>query len=561
MGKKQQKKKQPKKKVGEDDDEDEEEVKKVSKKKTVKSKTKEKTKKEKASKKKPQKKKKEESEDESESEDEKSPVKTTKVISKAGAVVDSCVPNSSNYHVVLDKDHAFNGSSFSATLNKSDLQHNNNKFYILQLLESDTGAGMVFFTRWGRVGTTGQQSVVPTSFDRGVSLFNSKYREKTRGGYTEIIIDYSDDKEKSSSKKKPKKELTSSQKKKKSKKLLDPYVEEFIKLIYNTNIMNTQMKEIGYDSSKMPLGKLGKQTLNDGYKILKDIEAVLKRKTIDRNSLTDLSSKFYSLIPHDVGFQKMANFIIDTKEKLKAKIEMIESLSDITIATKIIGDEKDNEDENQLLFSYYKKLNCNIRHIDPNEEIYDTLKKYLTAKSPSSSRKLTLVEAFEVERDGEKERYNCKLGNKRLLWHGTRITNYVGILSQGLRIAPPEAPSSGYLFGKGIYLADMAQKSCWYCYPVNKMGLILLVEAALGKIEERKTTDSSLPSTLDKKCNSIQGVGRNTPDTGEYIDKDIYVPNGNGVKNPDAGYLEYNEFIVYNVNQARLRYVLKIHFD
>ena len=47
----------------------------------------------------------------------------------------------------------------------------------------------------------------------------------------------------------------------------------------------------------------------------------------------------------------------------------------------------------------------------------------------------------------------------------------------------------------------------------------------------------------------------------EYIDKDIYVPNGNGVKNPDAGYLEYNEFIVYNVNQARLRYVLKIHFD
>jgi len=25
-----------------------------------------------------------------------------------------------------------------------------------------------------------------------------------------------------------------------------------------------------------------------------------------------------------------------------------------------------------------------------------------------------------------------------------------------LRIAPPEAPASGYLFGKGIYLADMA---------------------------------------------------------------------------------------------------------
>jgi hypothetical protein len=30
--------------------------------------------------------------------------------------------------------------------------------------------------------------------------------------------------------------------------------------------------------------------------------------------------------------------------------------------------------------------------------------------------------------------------NRQLLWHGSRTTNYLGILSQGLRIAPPEAP-------------------------------------------------------------------------------------------------------------------------
>ena len=32
-----------------------------------------------------------------------------------------------------------------------------------------------------------------------------------------------------------------------------------------------------------------------------------------------------------------------------------------------------------------------------------------------------------------------------LLWHGSRLTNYVGILNQGLRIAPPEAPVTGYM--------------------------------------------------------------------------------------------------------------------
>lgn len=34
----------------------------------------------------------------------------------------------------------------------------------------------------------------------------------------------------------------------------------------------------------------------------------------------------------------------------------------------------------------------------------------------------------------------------------------VGILSKGLLIAPPEAPVTGYMFGKGLYFADMVTK-------------------------------------------------------------------------------------------------------
>lgn len=38
-----------------------------------------------------------------------------------------------------------------------------------------------------------------------------------------------------------------------------------------------------------------------------------------------------------------------------------------------------------------------------------------------------------MEREHEEERYREKYGsmpNKRLLWHGSRLTNFVGILSQ-----------------------------------------------------------------------------------------------------------------------------------
>lgn len=56
----------------------------------------------------------------------------------------------------------------------------------------------------------------------------------------------------------------------------------------------------------------------------------------------------------------------------------------------------------------------------------------------------------------------------------------MGILSQGLRIAPPEAPATGYMFGKGIYFADLFKKSQAYSHGGHKTDLMLLCEVALG---------------------------------------------------------------------------------
>ena len=57
--------------------------------------------------------------------------------------------------------------------------------------------------------------------------------------------------------------------------------------------MNQQMKEIGYDSKKMPLGKLAKETIQRGYEVLNKIAEVLKTKK-SRSELEVLSSEFYS---------------------------------------------------------------------------------------------------------------------------------------------------------------------------------------------------------------------------------------------------------------------------
>lgn len=67
---------------------------------------------------------------------------------------------------------------------------------------------------------------------------------------------------------------------------------------------------------------------------------------------------------------------------------------------------------------------------------------------------LEIQDAFHLDRGNgeETKRYeaagHADNKNRMLLWHGSRLTNFVGILSQGLRIAPPEAPVTGYMFGE-----------------------------------------------------------------------------------------------------------------
>lgn len=60
----------------------------------------------------------------------------------------------------------------------------------------------------------------------------------------------------------------------------------------------------------------------------------------------ECSNDFYSYIPHDFGFIKMQNFILDTEQKIKAKLEMLQSLQDIQVYTKILNEGKISNDMN-----------------------------------------------------------------------------------------------------------------------------------------------------------------------------------------------------------------------
>ena len=170
------------------------------------------------------------------------------------------------------------------------------------------------------------------------------------------------------------------------------------------------------------------------------------------------------------------------------------------------------------------------------------------------------------------------------------LTPHTYFLSQGLRIAPPEAPVTGYMFGKGVYFADMVSKSANYCCTTrtNNTGLLLLCAVALGDMYERTQADyiEKLPKgkhstkvSLSSKMsflkllflvpsptlilNSFQGVGKTSPDPSETTELDgAKVPFGPGVKADDVDTaLLYNEFIVYDVAQVQSKYLFKMKFN
>jgi len=152
------------------------------------------------------------------------------------------------------------------------------------------------------------------------------------------------------------------------------------------------------------------------------------------------------LIPHNFGMK--APPLIDSTELLTEKIAMIEALLDMEIAASMLK-EGDQGSVDDPIESNYKKLNTAMEAVDKTEEEWDIVQKYLTqTHCPShTDYSMELVDLFRVSRQGEKEKYtpNSTLHNRMLLWHGSRLTNFVGILSQGLRIAPPEAPVTGYM--------------------------------------------------------------------------------------------------------------------
>ncbi|XP_013395651.1 poly [ADP-ribose] polymerase 1 [Lingula anatina] len=339
-------------------------------------------------------------------------------------------------------------------------------------------------------------------------------------------------------------------------------VQDLIKMIFNVESMKKAMLEFEIDLKKMPLGKLSKKQIEQAYKVLTELQQLAENNGTPGQFL-DASNRFYTLIPHDFGMRKPP--LLDTSEVIKKKIEMLDNLLEIEVAYNLLksgaSEDKDPVD------AHYEQLKCKMEVVEKESDEFKLLQDYTknTHAATHNMYDLEVMEVFKVAREGEYARYKPfrDLHNKMLLWHGSRVTNFAGILSQGLRIAPPEAPVTGYMFGKGIYFADMVSKSANYCRTSKSEphGILLLCEVALGNMHECRGAEYI--TKLPKGKHSTKGLGMTMPDPKDdyKTPEDVIIPKGKGISAPvGQTSLLYNEFIVYDVAQVNIKYLLKMNF-
>ncbi|XP_047097726.1 LOW QUALITY PROTEIN: poly [ADP-ribose] polymerase [Schistocerca piceifrons] len=480
---------------------------------------------------------------------------------KGGAVVD---PDSGLEDVA--EVYQKNGTVYNAVLGITDVQSGKNSFYKLQVLTS--GSRFWVFRAWGRIGTTigGNKLEDMGTLHDALGHFKSLYEEKTGnlwenrdnfmklpGRMHPIDVDYGQDE---GVQKVAANGVES--------KLPQP-VHDLISMIFDVNNMKKLMIEFELDLEKMPLGKLSKKQIQAAYGVLNDLQELVKKGGSDSRFI-DASNRFYTLIPHDFGIDNPP--IIRTEEVIKQKIELLDSLMEIEIAYSMLSNANKTAEENvHPVDNYYKQLHADIEVLDKSCEEFCLLQKYVENTHAETHRQyeLEILEVFKVKRHEEVKRYAPfkKLPNRKLLWHGSRLTNFAGILSQGLRIAPPEAPVTGYMFGKGVYFADMVSKSANYCCTskTNPVGLLLLCEVALGNMYERTQVDYI--EKLPPGKHSTLGLGRTEPNPKEvHVRSDgVIVPVGKGVPTARKNVsLLYNEYIVYDVGQVNIQYLMKVNF-
>jgi len=334
----------------------------------------------------------------------------------------------------------------------SNIQNNNNKFWYIELNDDRT-----VVTRNGRVGNKGvsRSKSFHSSFS-AQDFFDKKCIEKERKGYVELnVVD-----------KKVETPISISNIKNIARKqiktnnnIVKDLIDYFSKVNAH-NIFSATGGKIKYNTStgsfSTPLGIVTLKNILEANRLLGSISHKVSDNEYDLE-LEHLTNNYMMLIPMNVGMRRVdVSSLWDTLASVQYQKNIVDSLyASLTQVTSI------EVDEDEVIFDVKLNVVNDPTIIDEIKRLYNNNKN----KKHSSSR-LKVKKVYSVRiGSAQKEfiNYGMKVGNVKKLWHGTKASNVLSILKQGLVV--PRASSShctGRMYGDGLYFSDQSTKALNY---------------------------------------------------------------------------------------------------
>jgi len=244
-----------------------------------------------------------------------------------------------------------------------------------------------------------------------------------------------------------------------------------------------------------------------------------------------------SLIPRDFGMKRISpKDIIGGISDIQKENDILDGLDASFAGLQTVKStaKKTTKEDAPSIFDVSMEIVEDKKIISYVKNLYQS-----TRKSMHSSNNLSVQTVYAVTIAPMKDAYDkrgSKMTNIMQLWHGTKASNLLSILRQGLVIPPSSSNHcTGRMYGNGVYFSCISTKALNYA--TNFWGssgsidrtFMFLADVAMGKYHLAKSSWSDYPK---KDSDSTWAKG--------------------GV----AGVIN-DEMIVYNLNQCNVVYLVE----
>lgn len=414
---------------------------------------------------------------------------------------------------------------------------NNNKFYCAELQRDPSTGAFQIFTHYGRIGNTAVYDVRNTvdgspmeetsarkEYSRLLKKKKAGKKIKSDDGVriekyeaVEVVSPSigSDNIRRKATK-------TSISSKSKTPFHDDAQVDTLLRQLISENVHHiTSVTGIQLGASgalETPLGPVTSSQIDKARDVLNGLNAMLKSSSLSASDseVSDRNTAYFSLIPHALGAKiRQSDWILDGS-KLAEEFTLLDQLeSALTV-------QSDSDDT-----SFLKSIGLSLGEIKDKAVVSEVSKQVERTRSHHhrNCHDWKVKRVYEASLSSADQRFSsaeAELGNTVDLFHGSRNSNILSILTHGLIVPPVQASHvTGRMFGDGIYAASASTKALNYSVGywggvANKFSnsFLFIVRFAMGKTF---STTSSRPQGAPRGYNSVHAKAGSSLLNDEYI--------------------------------------------